>query len=315
MRNIDTNEVKRILEMHSKLKKKPILEQNAPDNDNDVNPNVSGVNPSIKNTPKVNQDEVDLKLIRDAKTAKCLKNGKEQYLKGTKKPVYVVTTAKSGKVVVFYPDMTYKFKDGSKSGKWKCDELVTLTSMKDQKADQESKNAQLAKDVQLTKDAQNKKQQYIDKFTKAPYNYKFNVKDIDKQKYTELDPVNDLKVPAGVFAVTDKFYSDPSVNKDIKGRSDSSLNDVLENQSINRNACRKNVEDYFKSFKRKNSIVIDGPTFEKAKRIVQSCKDEHYGKWGIAGGGNKLDNYLDILSGVKEGGPTSYGNDSKWRIQ
>ena len=34
-----------------------------------------------------------------------------------------------------------------------------------------------------------------------------------------------------------------------------------------------------------------------------------------AGGGKKLDNYLDMLSGVKEGGPSSYGDDSKWRLK
>jgi hypothetical protein len=105
MRNIDTNEVRRILEMHSKLKKTPILEQQ-----------------NITNN-EIKQDDVETKLINDSISAGCLKNGKKQYLKGTKKIVYVVTTTKSRKVVVFYPDMTYKFADGSKSGKWKCDGL------------------------------------------------------------------------------------------------------------------------------------------------------------------------------------------------
>jgi hypothetical protein len=135
MRKIETSEVKRILEMHSKLKKKPILEQNTPVQNT---PNVN---------PTVNQDEVDLKLIRDAITAKCLKNGKAQYLRGTKKPVYVVTTAKSGKVVVFYPDMTYKFADGSKSGKWKCDGLTTLANTAAQQATQQAANTEDIKRV------------------------------------------------------------------------------------------------------------------------------------------------------------------------
>jgi hypothetical protein len=149
---IDSDEVKRILEMHSKLKKKPILEQNASsqnaaDVDNDIDPKVSGVNPISNNTPKVdssnvlpkvNQDEVDLKLIQDAIDSNCLKNGKRQYLKGTKKPVYVATTVKSGKVVVFYPNMTYKFADGSKSGKWKCSALETLANVEKQKASQKA---------------------------------------------------------------------------------------------------------------------------------------------------------------------------------
>ena len=127
MIKIETSEVKRILEMHSKLKKKPILEQNtAPD--------------SSTETPKVNQDEVDLKLIQDAEKAGCLKNGKSQYLKGTKKPVYVATTVKSGKVVYFYPDMTYKFADGSKSGKWKCSKVEEIKIQQDAlKAEEDKK--------------------------------------------------------------------------------------------------------------------------------------------------------------------------------
>jgi hypothetical protein len=248
-------------------------------------------------TPVLNTGE---ETLRKAKAAGCLINGQLFTNPDKTKFVYRATT-KSGKEIDFYGDMTYKFKDGSKSGNWKCDKIA-------------QQDTQQAKTTQSAADAQNKKQQYIDKFTGKTYNYVFNVPDIDKQNYTELDPVNDLKVPAGVFAVTDKFYSNPSVNKDIKGRSDSTLDDVLENQSINRNACRKNIEDYYKSFKRKNSIVIDGPTFDKAKRIVQSCKDEHYGKWGVLGGGNNYDKILDTMSGGS-GGPLSYGEDAKWRLK
>ena len=47
------------------------------------------------------------------------------------------------------------------------------------------------------------------------------------------------------------------------------------------------------------------------KYKVQACKNEFYGDWGFLGG-RKIDNYLDILSGDKEGGPLS---DSKWRIE
>jgi hypothetical protein len=111
------------------------------------------------------------------------------------------------------------------------------------------------------------------------------------------------------------MWYDPNKQSEIKGRDGSVLGDILDNQSVNRNVCRKNIDDYFKSFQRRNSIVIDPATINKAKRIVQACKDQHYGKWGVAGGGNKLDNYLNILSGNKEGGPSSYGKDSVWRIK
>ena len=51
--------------------------------------------------------------------------------------------------------------------------------------------------------------------------------------------------------------------------------------------------------------------FTPMKIKVQACKNQHYGKWGILGGGNRIDNYLDILSGVKGGGPSP---DNKWRL-
>ena len=125
----------------------------------------------------------------------------------------------------------------------------------------------------------------------------------------------ELGAPDDLFPNGLVMWYNPNAQSEIKGRDGSVLGDILNNQSVDRNVCRKNVEDYFKSFQRKNSIVIDPATITKAKRIVQACKDEHYGKWGIAGGGNRLDGYLDILSGNKEGGPTSYGSDSIWRIK
>lgn len=283
---IEESEKNEILSMHKALMK----EQNQPA---EV---MADVDTTISTT---GEDQ-----LRKSITAGCLINGKLLKNPSGTKFVYRATT-KSGKEIDFYGDMTYKFRDGSKSGNWKCDKIA-------QQASQQQQSTQLAAD------AQNKKQSYITKFTGTPYNYLFNVSDIDKQKFTELDPVNDLQVPAGIFSSTDKFYSDPSKNKGIKGSSDSTLNDVLENQSIERNACRKNIEDYYKAYKRKNSIVIETPTFDKAKRIVQACKDEHYGKWGVLGGGMSRgmnwDKILDTMSGGS-GGPLTYGEDSKWRLK
>jgi hypothetical protein len=259
-----------------------------------------------------NTEDPNLTKLRNSIKVGCLSNGKLK--RDVSKNIYFYrkpSVSGSGDVD-FFSDMTYKFVDGSKSGKWKCEGLVTLANTESKQKLQQQQSTQSAAD------AQSKKQAYIDKFTAAPYNYKLNVSDIDKQKFTELDPVNDLKVPAGVFAPTDKFYSDPSVNKEIKGGDSGVFNDVLENQSINRNACRKNIEDYYKAYKRKNSIVIDGPTFDKAKRIVQACKDEHYGKWGVLGGGMtrgmNWDKVLDTMSGGS-GGPLTYGEDSKWKLK
>ena len=112
--------------MHAKKKKKGLLEQNAPDVDNDVRPELAGnTEEPKKEEPKkeevvVSQDEIDRKLIDDAIAAGCLKNGKIRFLRGTKKPVYQATTLKSNQVIIFSPDMTYKFPATGKTGKWKC---------------------------------------------------------------------------------------------------------------------------------------------------------------------------------------------------
>lgn len=110
-------------------------------------------------------------------------------------------------------------------------------------------------------------------------------------------------------------YTDANQQSTLK-RQDSILSDILDNQSVNKSVCRKNIKDFYTSFQQKNSIVVDPATIAQAKRIVQACKDQHYGKFGILGrGGQNIDNMLNILSGRKEGGPLTQGPDSIWRIK
>ena len=294
--------------------------------------------------------------LRKAVKAGCLKNGKILTNANRSKFVYRATT-KSGKEVDFLADMSYKFKDGSKSGKWACPEMATQAAAAAQTtADNESMIATelkkgwkkletlKAEGVDLTtlnqvydtktignvvlykpKGASTTftpgtstaefnadQQSFVDRFVQK--GYKLNPTRIEQSTLVKVTD-KELGAPTDLFPNGLVMWYDPNKQSEIKGRDGSVLADILDNQSVDRNVCRKNVEDYFKSFKRKNSIVIDPATINKAKRIVQACKDEHYGKWGIAGGGNKLDGYLDILSGNKEGGPTSYGDDSIWRIK
>lgn len=301
-------------------------------------------------------------ILRKALKAGCLKNGKLLTNSNRSKFVYRATT-KSGKEVDFMADMSYKFKDGSKSGKWACPEMASQAAAEvtaaqtaaQTTADNESKIATLKKqgyktldelrkegvdlttldkvfkkvtvgNVDLyisagttditqnisTTDFNKNQNDFIDRFVAK--GYKLNPSRIEQSTLVKVTD-KELGAPADLFPNGLVMWYNPNAQDDIKRNQGSVLADVLSNQSINRQACRKNVTDYFETFRRKNSIVIDPATITKAKRIVQACKDEHYGKWGIAGGGNKLDNYLDILSGNKEGGPTSYGDDSIWRIK
>jgi len=75
--------------------------------------------------------------------------------------------------------------------------------------------------------------------------------------------------------------------------------------------CKNTIEAYYQAYVTKKKIQPNA--FEPMKEKVQACANEFNGKWG--GVLSRIDNYVDILRGVKEGGPTSYGDDSKWRIQ
>jgi len=75
--------------------------------------------------------------------------------------------------------------------------------------------------------------------------------------------------------------------------------------------CKNTIEAYYNAYVTKKRLQPN--TFEPMKEKVQACANEFNGKWG--GVLSRIDNYVDILRGVKEGGPTSYGDDSKWRLQ
>lgn len=71
----------------------------------------------------------DLVKLRKAITAGCLKEGRILTNPDQTKYVYRATS-ESGKTVDFTADMNYKFTDGSKSGKWKCDEIGKIEQKK-----------------------------------------------------------------------------------------------------------------------------------------------------------------------------------------
>jgi hypothetical protein len=338
---IEESEKTKILSMHKALMKEQSSKKEVEEQD------VKG---------GVNSEE---DMLRKAIKAGCLKSGKLLTNANRSKFVYRATT-KSGKEVDFSADMSYKFKDGSGSGKWACPQLATLAASElatqQTTVDNESKvQTELKKgwkkletlkaegvdlttldkvyDTQViggitlyrpkgssttftpgtsTADFNREQLEFVSTFEKK--GYKLNPTRVEQSTMVKVTD-KELGAPADLFPNGLVMYYNPNVQSQISGRDNSVLSDILNNQSINRNACRKNIEDYFKSFQRKNSIVIDSATINKIKKIVQACKDEHYGKWGVAGGGNKIDNYLDILSGNKEGGPTSYGDDSIWRIK
>ena len=104
-------------------------------------------------------------------------------------------------------------------------------------------------------------------------------------------------------------YTDPNKQSELT-RKDSLLTDLLKNQSISKSVCRQQIKQFVDMYKGK--AEADGPTIMKTKNIVQRCKNQHYGKFGVLGvGGDKIDELLDMLSGSAAGGPPTSSKEPK----
>jgi hypothetical protein len=109
-------------------------------------------------------------------------------------------------------------------------------------------------------------------------------------------------------------FTDPNQQSELK-RGDDPLRDVLKNQSIDKAVCRQNITRFYTAFKQK--AKVDPQVVNKVKGIVQACKNQHYGKFGVLGvGGKEIDRMLDVLTGRSsdEMAPSTQGSDSIFRI-
>lgn len=335
---VDNSEKYAILKMHKSLMK----EQTG---------NASASNP-----------DDDLQILRNAMSAGCLKNGSLKKRISTGEVFYRKPSVQQpSKEVDFYANMTYKFTDGSKRGKWVCSQLE---SMEASQAASQQASQQAAEDIEYriatevkkgwkkletlraegvdlntlgkvydtqvignvtlyrpkgqsttftpnTSSSQFNQEQldFIQKFENL--GYKLNPSRIEQSTMVAVS-AQELGAPSDLFPNGLTMFYNPNQQTDITRSQETVLGDILDNQDINKAACKKNIEDFYESFRRK--AVVDPATVNKAKRIVQACKGQYYGRWGVSLGGNRLDNYLDILSGDAAGGPTSYGSDAIWRL-
>ena len=137
----------------------------------------------------------------------------------------------------------------------------------------------------------------------------------------ELDPeeaktfVSKVVSPAseGYFSQDLVMYFSPDTFVGADGSSiEQQFNSAVSSQTpSSKRDCKNTIEAYYQAYVTKKRIQPNA--FEPMKEKVQACANEFNGKWG--GVLSRIDNYVDILRGFKEGGPTSYGSDSKWRIQ
>ena len=323
---ISESEVKEILSMHKSLKE--------------------------QDEKKISLDVTsDLVKLRKAITAGCLKGGKILTNANQSKYVYRATS-KSGKTVDFTADMNYKFGDGSKSGKWKCDEIAQMAATAAQVAQQQAANVadtsllqqeggwQEAKDIKTTRENLENPLMFEKKVINGVTLYRSvpgsgitggltpdQTKVIEKWKgkgaklRKELDPEeaktwsSRVVSPSseGYFSQDLVMYFPPENVVGANGYSiEQQFNSAVSSQTpSSKGDCKNTIEAYYKAYVSKKKIQPN--TFEPMKEKVQACANEFNGKWG--GVLSKIDNYIDILRGVREGGPTSYGDDSKWRIQ
>ena len=337
--NISNEEVKTILEMHSKVR---------------------------KNTFLIKEDAAsDEERLRIAITSGCLKGGSLKRSKSTGNVFYRKPSAQEpGKEVDFFADMTFKFTDGSKSGKWKCDAIGTSLANKEKTAADAASQEKTNAEVKVATDAniENLKKEggwktydeLISTDTKEnianPAMYDKKVVDgvtlyrrtsgkgitsgLDKRQQDVItqfkakgakleNEVTALEAKAwtrklvspkseGLFSEDLYMYFPPNTisNTDITSAFEKAVKDQTPESSDD---CKKAIEAYYMAFKKKKVFTDDVLTAMKEK--VQACKNEFYGSWGAFGGGKTIDGYLDMLSGKASGGPSSYGDDSQWRLK
>lgn len=316
---IDSREVKRILEMHSKFKKKPLLEQE---------------------TPQPTQKEIDYKLLKDSETAGCLLNGKIRLVKGGQSYEYVAKT-KSGLYVIFYPNMTYEFYESGKTGKWKCSKSEQLKS---QSTSQQSEINQLKtqfgwktredlKNIgqeELTQLYQRHpkfelyklkvesgkvgeytdvQQKFIDQAKGMGYKLELTPEETASGKYKQYKvPNSENYFPGGLTmfyssetAVTSGTDIEQSFKKQSQGQTPKT-----------RKECAETIKTYYEAWETKKDIPQN--VFDPMKRKVQACVNTYGNKFSSLGGlFSNVDNYIETLSGGS-GGPLSYGDEAKWRI-
>jgi len=283
--------------------------------------------------------KADKDLLNKAKELGCLKNG---MLKTNASRTKVIYRAKSrtGKIVDFYPNMTYKYKDGSKQGTWPCPRLKdTVSREEDTKAKIETLKSQdwktldelRAEKVDLnTLDKTHektsvgntilyrqigKKNVHYDNTSTDEFNaeqqsfikkytdlgYKINPTRVE-QGYMMPNNAVELGAPPDLFPNGLIIWNDP---QDRKNLSKSEVEVALQKQSISPKDCKGQIQAYYNLYQQRTSAKVDKVTFDKSKNIVQACKDQHYRDWPWwMAGGKKLDSYLDILSGDVAGGPS-----------
>ena len=338
--NITEIDRESILEMHSKMKKTLISEQVDTDLRSKLNKlltdgcvkngkiiSLQTTNPALKLAIKQESTKTPGKFryfFADGRAGIFDANGKFQFLPGKLDCTEVQQAASQQAVQQTAADIESKIATEIKKGWKKLETLrsegVDLTTLDKVFDKQVIGNVTLFRPKgssttftsgTSTADFNNNQQSFVDTFIAK--GYKLNPTRLEQNSLVKVTG-EQLGAPADLFPNGLVMWYNPNQQSTIRGGESNILGDILDNQSVNRNACRKNVEDFYELYRRRNSTQADPATVDRARRVVQACRDEHYGQWGVTGG-KKFDEMLDILSGRKEGGPLTTGASSIFRIK
>lgn len=96
-----------------------------------------------------------------------------------------------------------------------------------------------------------------------------------------------------------KISKNDAINNFKKSYSENLITDCSE--------CTEVVDKFYNTFTQKT--ILNEAEFKLLKSKVQDCKNQKSSDCG-----DKMEKQLKLLSGNLEGGPSSYGDDSKWRL-
>lgn len=293
--------------------------------------------------------EVSDPLLDAAIKAGCLTNGK--IITFENKPTYIKKATKdlpsrftAGDTILQYNDYSYwVFPQAGTSRKgpykWSCPEInASIEQQNKTNIERTEKEGGWKKREDITDTDENVEnpQMYEKKVIKGETRYRLKASSSigsaltdDQQKIVnkwtaqgyklrkDLDPEQANTWSATVVSPAGKYFSQDLVmyfdpEKVNTPEISSKIQTNVEKRiPTNVKDCKMNIEKYYLNFTKKRPLEPNELSSLKGK--VQACKNEFYGDWGFLGGG-KMDNILDIMSGVKPGGPSTYGDDKMWRL-
>ena len=156
---------------------------------------------------------------------------------------------------------------------------------------------------------------FISKFEKRNGKLKLTPDEQASQEYRQIE-VPGSKEITGWEKTGLKMWFKLEDIRNISGQG-TDLQTTVENQQIPLDECKSFVDQFFRGYQEDTDI----PDFELVKRKVQRCKvlyspNTRTGRkngWGML---SNQKNKIDVLSGLVTGeGPSSYGDDAKWRLK